>query len=530
MRVSNPSRRAVLSGVAGVAAGAAAGRKRVVLTFDDAVKSHRTFVGPYLRDLGFRATFFVTHRWMAQTEHFLSWQDAAELHGMGFEIGNHSWTHLDASSPRGAARLEAELALVEYELRRVGVPKPVSFAWPGNQFGPEAVAVLRRHGIEWARRGAQPEAEYGRMVVGPAYDPGKHHRLLIPTTGDAYPDWTFAHFERVMRAAGEGETVVLQFHGVPDVVHPWVHTPADSFRRYMEYLQREGYETLALRDAGGRGEVDDPRLRERYRPPKDGKLALPVEVEQTRARLPYWRGVMAEHGFSAGETGLVTGQEETGAKGGAPAGLALRPYPGGRHPRIGFLDGMVAPMRGTKASVFLPWAGAGYVIVDVPEAVMANGKIHFLGHTHIPTVWDERNQVVANRDWTVGEDGSLRNEWVLGDGVKIGATVRLEGGEVRMTCRVENGTAETLREMRAQVCVMFRNAPGFTAQTNDNKTLGERVATVRAGERAIHVEWTPVQRVWGNPRCPCMHSDPRFPDCRPGEAVEAQGRMWFSGE
>jgi hypothetical protein len=119
---------------------------------------------------------------------------------------------------------------------------------------------------------------------------------------------------------------------------------------------------------------------------------------------------------------------------------------------------------------------------------------------------------------------------VLGDGVKIGATVRLEGGEVRMTCRVENGTAETLREMRAQVCVMFRNAPGFTAQTNDNKTLGERVATVRAGERAIHVEWTPVQRVWGNPRCPCMHSDPRFPDCRPGEAVEAQGRMWFSGE
>ncbi|MFN9083472.1 MAG: polysaccharide deacetylase family protein, partial [Acidobacteriota bacterium] len=302
-----------MSGVAGVAVGAAAGRKRVVLTFDDAVKSHRTFVGPYLRDLGFRATFFVTHRWMAQTEHFLSWQDAAELHGMGFEIGNHSWTHLDASSPRGAARLEAELALVEYELRRVGVPKPVSFAWPGNQFGPEAVAVLRRHGIEWARRGAQPEAEYGRMVVGPAYDPGKHHRLLIPTTGDAYPDWTFAHFERVMRAAGEGETVVLQFHGVPDVVHPWVHTPADSFRRYMEYLQREGYETLALRDAGGRGEVDDPRLRERYRPPKDGRLALPVEVEQTRARLPYWRGVMAEHGFSAGEAGLVTGQEETGA-------------------------------------------------------------------------------------------------------------------------------------------------------------------------------------------------------------------------
>ncbi len=36
--------------------------KRVVLSFDDAVKSHRTFVAPLLSDLGFQATIFVTHR------------------------------------------------------------------------------------------------------------------------------------------------------------------------------------------------------------------------------------------------------------------------------------------------------------------------------------------------------------------------------------------------------------------------------------------------------------------------------------
>ncbi len=38
---------------------AAPAPKTVVLTFDDAVKSHRTFVGPLLKELGFRATFFV---------------------------------------------------------------------------------------------------------------------------------------------------------------------------------------------------------------------------------------------------------------------------------------------------------------------------------------------------------------------------------------------------------------------------------------------------------------------------------------
>jgi peptidoglycan/xylan/chitin deacetylase (PgdA/CDA1 family) len=66
---------------------------------DDAVKSHRTFAGPLLRELGHSATFFVTHNWMPDAEHFMNWKDIAELHQMGFEIGDHSWTHADFSSP-----------------------------------------------------------------------------------------------------------------------------------------------------------------------------------------------------------------------------------------------------------------------------------------------------------------------------------------------------------------------------------------------------------------------------------------------
>jgi len=504
--------------------------KTVVLTFDDAVKSHRTIVGPLLKELGFRATFFVTHRWMDDAEHFLSWKDAAELHEMGFEIGNHSWTHTNFSTPRAAARLAGELALVEYELGRVKVPKPVSFAWSGNGFGPESVAVLKEHGIRYARRGAQPEAEYGRMVVGPAFEPSKHHRLLIPTTGDAYPDWTFEHFLKVLSQARAGQIVVLQFHGVPDVVHPWVHTPPVAFRRYMEYLKSNGYTTLALRDLGDYigGDPDDATLRARYPQPKDGKLALPVEVESTRTELPYWRGVMKDHGFSAQEAAGVTGLSESGSATLAK-GLALRPYPGGRHPRIGFLEGMVSPMRGTKASVFLPWPDSGYVVIDVPEAVFANGKLHFLGHTHIPTKWDEKNVVIPNHDWVRGEDGSLRSEWALPDNVAVGATVRLNDGAVEMECWVRNGSDQPLKNIRAQVCVMLSRAAGFNTQSNVNKELGKTTATVRSGARWIATEWDDVQRVWGNERCPCMHSDPKFPDCAPGETVRRNGRLWFGG-
>ena len=83
------------------------GDKIVVLTFDDAVKSHRTFVAPLLKDLGFGATFFVTHSWMADIANFMSWEEIAEIHRMGFEIGNHSWTHANFSVDRKSTRLNS---------------------------------------------------------------------------------------------------------------------------------------------------------------------------------------------------------------------------------------------------------------------------------------------------------------------------------------------------------------------------------------------------------------------------------------
>src|SRR6266545_2733802 len=156
---------------------AAAGDRAVVLTFDDAVQSHLTYVAPLLGRLGFRATFFVSHQWMPDEKHFLTWKEIAALHGMGFEIGNHTWTHANFASPRNAARLHGELALVENELAQAGVPKPVSFAWPGNGFGPEAVEVLESRGYRFARRGIGPEQPYGKLNVGAAYQPERHDRM-----------------------------------------------------------------------------------------------------------------------------------------------------------------------------------------------------------------------------------------------------------------------------------------------------------------------------------------------------------------
>ncbi|MEO7651317.1 MAG: polysaccharide deacetylase family protein, partial [Bryobacteraceae bacterium] len=461
----------------GLAAAAAARipAKTVVLTFDDAVKSHSTFVAPLLKELGFNATFFVTHEWMSDRENFMTWQDIAGIHRLGFEIGNHTWTHLGVSDPRGTARLAGDLALVEFELKKAGVPRPESFAYPGNGFGPEAVAVLQRLGFRYARRGGQPEVPYGKMEIGAPFDPRRHHPLLIPTTADAYPDWTLAHFQKAVARAVDGEIVVLQFHGVPDSAHPWVHTPPERFREYMQWLKREGFRTLALRDVGPflpAVPPDDPMLKARH-PARDAtKVALSPEMAATRADLPHWRGVMALHNYSVDEMSAVTGLAE------APPPDILReelkapailPYPGGRHPRIGFQEGEIDPQRGTKASVFFPADPFSYALVDLPEAIFSNLGLIYLAHTHIPTYWNERNVAIPNVDWQ-RTAGGLRSEWKLPNGISFGASIEpADVNRVSMELWLHNGTPDPLTGLRTQICVMLKGARAFARQAADNK-------------------------------------------------------------
>src|SRR5438309_3079225 len=67
----------------------------VVLTFDDASKSHFTVARPVLKKYGFGATFFITEGFDFPTNKrdYLTWEEIAQLHQDGFEIGNHTRDH-----------------------------------------------------------------------------------------------------------------------------------------------------------------------------------------------------------------------------------------------------------------------------------------------------------------------------------------------------------------------------------------------------------------------------------------------------
>ena len=208
----------------------------------------------------------------------------------------------------------------------------------------------------------------------------------------------------------------------------------------------------------------------------------------TEAELRYWlENMVWHHRFTPAEVAAATGlsDAETAAalkkwnisavgkpKRPADASLLVLPYPGGRHPRIGFLDGAIRPQRESKVSVFTPWNDGGYVVVDVPEAIWsgqgASRKLLYLAHTHVPTLWDKQGIELERLEWTRGPSGNLTVRRNLPNGVSFGAEIMPTKDEVRMELWIANGTRTPLSGLRVQNCVLLKAAHGFEPQTSDN--------------------------------------------------------------
>jgi len=243
--------------------------------------------------------------------------------------------------------------------------------------------------------------------------------------------------------------------------------------------------------------------------------------------------IKAATGLSEGEIAVALSRFEIGKDNrperAANAPLLVLPYPGGRHPRIGFLEGAIHPQRETKVSVFTPWDEESYVVVDVPEAIWSNLGLTYLAHTHVPTIWTQQKLDLQRLEWNRRADGRFDIERRLPNGIAFGARVTPTTNTVRMELWLTNGTKDTLRDLRVQNCVMLKGARGFDRQTNDNKVFETPYVACRStdGKRWIITAWEPCHRTWANAPVPCMHSDPKFPDCAPGETKRLRGLVAF---
>lgn len=534
--------------------------KLVVLTFDDSVKSHFTIVGPELKKRGFGATFFITEGFEFKTDkqNYMTWEEIARLDADGFEIGNHTRDHFLVRD-HNLSKFREQLNVIDRRCAEFGIRKPVSFAYPGNSTTVGAFQVLRDAGFLFARRGGSPEYSY-EFGQGFAYEPGLDHPLLIPSAGDARPTWTLDDFKKAVSQAHSGRISVLQFHGVPDLAHPWVNSPIERFREYMDYLKNEDYTVIAMRDLK---KYVDPMVAPRNEKGviEDRQLSLLRKTSRDNFRRPgdaadteYWLTNMIQyHRFSKSEIRAATGmsaaqidaavsrfdiRSETRpqtAPDPSSDKILMMPYPGGRHPRTGFLEGAIRPQRETKVSVFLPWDKSQYLVLDIPEAIRRNNEQQFgllyLAHRHVDTMWDKQRLQLRPQEWQRLPGGTLLSKRTLPNNVTFGTRVApsATGAAIEMEMWLTNHSQEVLTDLVTQNCLMLKGAPEFAGSKPQDRVIREPYIAIRSAvaSRWCIMGWEPCHRAWANPPCPCVHSDPQFADCLPGETQTVKGWLSF---
>ena len=210
----------------------------VVLTFDDSVASHATFVAPLLKKHGFGATFFITEGFDFATdkEHYLTWEQIKNLDRLGFEIGNHTRRHEGVAGQK-PEQLAEDVEYIEQQCAKYEIARPTSFCYPGYQTSIAAVKLLRERGYRFARAGGAQ-----------AFDPAKDEPLTLPQAFDGKPESTLDQFKVAAAQARDGKIAVMTFHGVPDLKHPWVNTDPAKFESYMEHLKQERCTVVSMRD------------------------------------------------------------------------------------------------------------------------------------------------------------------------------------------------------------------------------------------------------------------------------------------
>lgn len=213
--------------------------KTVVLTFDDACRSHLEIAVPILKKYRFGATFFISQPecWFETPRAHLRKQEIGEFYKQGFELGNHTMNHPDLRA-LGEEECRSEISLMNEMIKETGAPSPVSIAYPGGPYAENAAKLLPDLGIRYAR--TTEHALWTKET-----DP-----LRIPCYSVCNKQLN--NFQEGLELLGSREdaALVLLYHGVPDVAHEHCTTDPEIFAEHMKYLYENDYQVLSMADFG----------------------------------------------------------------------------------------------------------------------------------------------------------------------------------------------------------------------------------------------------------------------------------------
>ena len=161
-------------------------RGLVLMTFDDSTIDHYTVACPILEKYGGKAVLFTTEMahpmgggpGFEDKTRFMTWEQIKELSDRGHEIANHSWHHpVNLYSQPDEAILE-EVRGIDERCEKYGIPKPITFGYPGGGCTRHMEELIRGEGYRWGR-GELTGAEK-RLKGSAPYDPYLDSPMIVP--------------------------------------------------------------------------------------------------------------------------------------------------------------------------------------------------------------------------------------------------------------------------------------------------------------------------------------------------------------
>lgn len=161
-------------------------RGLVLMTFDDSTIDHYTVACPVMEKYGGKAVLFTTEMThpmgggpgFEDKSRFMTWEQIKELSDRGHEIANHSWHHpVNLYTQPDDAILE-EVRGIDRRCAEYGIPKPITFGYPGGGCSKHMEELLRAEGYRWGR-GELVGAEK-RLKGSAPYDPHLDTPMIVP--------------------------------------------------------------------------------------------------------------------------------------------------------------------------------------------------------------------------------------------------------------------------------------------------------------------------------------------------------------
>lgn len=225
--------------------------KNICLTFDDGLKSHFEFVRPLLKNNGIKGTFFIciVNPWGSHPlrEELMSVEELKLMELDGFELGNHTKSHLDLRTLKDN-KIENEVIAVNDFFEKHRLEKPTSFCYPGYHTSLEISKILKKLNFSHARTGYVYDdhlSQRSKDIERPdaSYHPSStENPLLIKSTGIVNDVYGFEDFKRDVEEAPEDSYCIFTFHGFKDKKR------ADDFIKIIKYIKENNLSTFNLKD------------------------------------------------------------------------------------------------------------------------------------------------------------------------------------------------------------------------------------------------------------------------------------------